>query len=258
MNLFSIIFLKKFFSLSAYVARIRYLYASLANLKKINIEIDQLTFNLNLSNYPSKILYAYKENYQKNTTAIIKHFVKPSMKCIDIGANIGYFSAILNKLVGKSGKVYSFECDDEIIEELKVNLQNFSSAIVKKGFVLNKDSHKFLHKKDKSKLIVINEFVQEENVDFIKIDIDGLDLIALQGSDKFLRKGKPIVLIEVSEDTLSRYGICFLDIINYMKKLNYAPYYVKLPLKKLIYDDNTSFKKTFSWNKVDDILFIKN
>ena len=140
---------------------------------------------------------------------------------------------------------------------MKLNLQKFPSAVVKKGFVLNKNSNKFLDKKNKSKLIVINEFVQEDCIDFIKIDIDGLDLIALQGCDKFLVHGSPLVLIEVSEDTQSRYGISFLDIINYMKKLNYTPYYVTLPLKKLIYN-NDNFKKIFFGNKVDDILFIKN
>lgn len=258
MYFFSINFYKKFFSLNVYVARLRYIYATLSNLKKINVEINQLTFNLNLLNYPSKILYCYREDYQKNTTDIIKHFIKPNMKCIDIGANVGYFSAILNKIVGKSGKVYSFECDDAIIEDLILNLQSFSSAIVQQGFVLNRGYHKFLDNKAKSKLIVINEIIRDKYIDFIKIDIDGLDLIALKGCDKFLAKGKPIVLIEVSENTQSRYDISFIDIINYMKGFNYTPYYVTLPLKKLIYNNNSSFKKVFDGNKVDDILFIKN
>lgn len=39
----------------------------------------------------------------------LKNVVKPGFHCIDIGANLGYFSYFMSKYAGKTGKIYSVE-----------------------------------------------------------------------------------------------------------------------------------------------------
>ena len=103
-------------------------------------------------------------------------------------------------------------------------------------------------------LIIINDFITDKKIDFIKIDIDGLDLLALKGCEKFL-KGSPIILIEVSRYTL-KYNISFFDIINYLEKFGYKPYKCQMPLQKLIYSHDSLFEDVFDGNEADDLLFM--
>ncbi len=48
--------------------------------------------------------------------------VKPGQKILEIGTGSGYQAAILSKIVGKSGKVYSLELIPELAEFAKSNL----------------------------------------------------------------------------------------------------------------------------------------
>ena len=57
------------------------------------------------------------------TIFLMKNKVKPAMNVIDIGANIGLFTLILAKLVGKSGHVYSFEPDPQLFQILNENVK---------------------------------------------------------------------------------------------------------------------------------------
>ena len=47
-------------------------------------------------------------DYEQVTTSIIKDEVKQGMRVFDLGANIGWFTLVLSKLVGEAGHVYSF------------------------------------------------------------------------------------------------------------------------------------------------------
>ena len=42
---------------------------------------------------------------------------------IDLGANIGYYTCILAKLVGKDGKVFAFEPDPRNLKLLEKNIK---------------------------------------------------------------------------------------------------------------------------------------
>ena len=50
-----------------------------------------------------------KGAWEPMTTKVVEHFVRPGMTCIDIGANMGYYTLLMAKLVGSSGFVLSIE-----------------------------------------------------------------------------------------------------------------------------------------------------
>ncbi len=49
----------------------------------------------------------------------LKRVVKPGMVVLDIGANIGFYTRIFSKLVGKEGRVYAFEPERNNYRNLK-------------------------------------------------------------------------------------------------------------------------------------------
>lgn len=48
--------------------------------------------------------------------------VRPGWRCIDVGANCGYFSLLLGTLTGPTGKVWAFEPNPHLAELLKISL----------------------------------------------------------------------------------------------------------------------------------------
>ncbi|MFA5333179.1 MAG: protein-L-isoaspartate O-methyltransferase [Candidatus Nanoarchaeia archaeon] len=53
---------------------------------------------------------------------------KEGQTIYEIGAGSGYSTAILSELVGKKGKVISFELDKELYQKAKTNLKNYSNV----------------------------------------------------------------------------------------------------------------------------------
>ena len=50
---------------------------------------------------------------------ILKQNIYQGNTVLDIGANIGYYTLIMSKLVGSTGKVYAFEPEPKNFEILK-------------------------------------------------------------------------------------------------------------------------------------------
>ena len=60
-------------------------------------------------------------------------------------------------------------------------------------------------------------------VDFIKADIEGSELRMLVGAERTLRRFRPPLLLEVSEDYLVRRGDSSEELAAYLRHLDYAP-----------------------------------
>src|SRR4030042_7144688 len=67
--------------------------------------------------------YALNLIHEKATTELFKTMVKEGDVVLDMGANIGYFTILAARLVGKKGKVYSFEPEPRNYSYLKKNIE---------------------------------------------------------------------------------------------------------------------------------------
>lgn len=66
--------------------------------------------------------------YEPELVAMLKRALRPGMTVLDMGANIGYFSAIAAALVGPSGRLHAFEPAPSCFGQLERNLVAFPWA----------------------------------------------------------------------------------------------------------------------------------
>ncbi len=163
--------------------------------------------------------------YELDLQYALKQFVKNGMVVFDVGANIGYVSILISRLVGKEGKVYSFEALPANLDRFRHNLElnDFSSCVkVIPAAVVEADREvRFfigpstgMGKADGSAgrddfqyrdtILVpglkLDDFVFRDGnrlPELIKMDIEGGEVLALPGMRRVLHEGRPILLMEL-------------------------------------------------------------
>ena len=72
---------------------------------------------------------------------VIEKQIKKGDVILDIGANIGFYTLIMAKLVGEKGKVYAFEADPTNFEILKKNVEvnGYKNIVLVNKVVSNKN-----------------------------------------------------------------------------------------------------------------------
>jgi len=184
----------------------------LSLLRKTKVTVNGLVLHLdkkdslNLSVFPS---------YEPVETAYVKAVVRPGFVAVDIGANIGYYTTLLAKLVGNSGMVYAFEPDKENYQVLRRNIEaNGLTNVVAENLAVcdrtceiklfysgDKGDQRTYDSNDGRKYIAIkatslDDYFREKNtrIDFIKVDIQGSEGEALLGMRKALRDNPDVIL----------------------------------------------------------------
>jgi FkbM family methyltransferase len=63
-----------------------------------------------------------------------------------------------------------------------------------------------------------------DRVDFLKIDVEGAELMVLQGAEKLLRKWTPLVQFENNNLSQDQFGIAGSEAVAFLRGLGYIPY----------------------------------
>jgi hypothetical protein len=90
--------------------------------------LSGLTIRLNPQQRIERLMWAGA--YESSLVRKLKSFLKPGMVFLDLGANIGYFSAIAAALVGTTGRVFAFEPSPRCFTNLKRNLRRSGQAAI--------------------------------------------------------------------------------------------------------------------------------
>ena len=157
--------------------------------------------------------------YEPNQTEIVKKYVHEGDIVVDIGAHVGYYTLLMAQLVGKNGKVYSFEPDPVNFQLLKksVEINGFENVVLIQKAVSNiTDKVKLFLGDDDSAInriydaklgdakesidvesVTIDEYFKEndELVNFIKIDSEGSEIKIINGMKQFLSRNQELVMM---------------------------------------------------------------
>ena len=166
---------------------------------------------------------------------------------IDAGGCWGDTSLLFSLKAGEKGKVFTFEFFDDNLNILKENFsynkQLAENIVLTEQPLYNKtDENLYLNhacadittltdKKNnlqQYKTICIDDFIEKnkiEKIDFVKMDIEGCELKALQGAVKTLKKYKPKLAIAAYHRYKDYYEIPkFLNELNLGYKFYFANY----------------------------------
>lgn len=102
--------------------------------------------------------------------------IKTNSIIVDAGACEGNFAL---RYVDKAAKIYLVEMDPDWIKALKCTFKEYSQKVV--------ICEKMLSKEDDLNAITLNSLVQEEKIDYLKMDIEGAEIDALLGADQLLK-----------------------------------------------------------------------
>ena len=208
---------------------------------------------LDYSNLSQKFIGSHLEQgvpYEGELFALMLKKLKRGDTFLDIGAHVGFFSMIAAKLVGDDGEVYSFEMNPDNYSMLAMNtsLNNFRNirphnwAVSNDSgpvqFWVNQDNdgghslwdcgrHNFNEKsrlspkKMVSYSIALDHYDSFDKVHFIKMDVEGAEVLALNGMIDLLKKNLPIVALEINNFGLAQMGHSYQDIRALMNKIGY-------------------------------------
>lgn len=153
-----------------------------------------------------------------------QRLVQPGMIAYDIGANVGFHSVLLGRLVGEQGYVYAFEPFPEASQAAQENarLNNMRNIEVIQAAVSAENGEaEFLlgegstmgHLATESTytnerrqtcikvpVVAIDHFVLQQGHQpphFLKIDVEGGEVAVLQGMKKVLQQHRPVLLVEM-------------------------------------------------------------
>lgn len=154
----------------------------------------------------------------------LKSIIQPGFSCIDIGANLGYFSYFLSKYVGKNGKVYAVEPVPLFGEIWKGNVArtNMNNAellpyalggeetTVQMGMpvvegtvhhgmtkVIENNDSSYEQTFDVTMKIPDELFKNIERIDFLKIDVEGYEHNVFANMRQTLAKHHPMIQAEL-------------------------------------------------------------
>lgn len=205
---------------------------------------DRRKLFVNPSTPPYRFIYFLGE-YEPSITQIINLIVQPGDVCLDVGANIGWYTTLLQKIVGTGGAVHAFEPVPGVFEKLVRNVRlneppqnvavnnlalgNTDKIVELNIFANMPEGHHSIATFDNTeyesfpcRMITLDSYVAENKiaeVNFVKMDIEGAEMMMLEGADRlFAQKRPPIWEIEMALDTTRGFNYLPNDLIEYMRR----------------------------------------
>ncbi len=182
-----------------------------------------------------RVLYPGWEKCANDLVIVARQNIKKGDVVWDIGANLGIFSALASGKAGRDGKVYAVEADPTyaaIVQRTATtcitaghaSINAISAAVSNANGILTfnvaargtarssiMSSRDIAVERQISVMSVTLDTLLEywSAPDFIKMDVEGAETLALQGADRLLSEVKPTFYLEVSPENAEAVGAIF-------------------------------------------------
>jgi len=170
---------------------------------------------MSFDSHHSLRMYAGQQ-YEPFEAMVMSRQIRQGDIVLDVGAHIGYFTLMFAKLVGPTGLVFAFEPSPDSFKVLEHNIaiNGYKNVILEQAAVSNKtqrvklftgreitadnriydshDGHPFVEVGAVSLDDYFSAYTGEFN--FIKMDIQGAEMVALRGMSALLRRSPGVII----------------------------------------------------------------
>jgi len=190
--------------------------------------------------------------YERRETAIVREQLKPGHVFVDVGAHIGYYSAMAAELVGTNGKVFAFEPNPTSYALLVKNTAQYGDIVNAYRFAVSDRNEKgclYLNAKNSGDHRMLNpgrwsrvnvkvvrlddvEALRDVSVDFMKIDVQGAECGVLRGAAGLIGRSPGMrLIIEYAPAHLIQFGVKEGEFFDLLRDLGIVlrPYHRPLP-----------------------------
>lgn len=216
--------------------------------------------------------------WEKHIVEFLKNNLEKNSIFMDIGSNYGWHSIIASKYCNM---VYSFEPQKNMfdIQNSSININNINNIVVYNFGLGNKNISTQMNQIDYNsswvnigdlsighggEQIVIKtiDSLNLPKIDFIKIDVQGYEKFVLEGGVEKIKKDKPILIVELENFQLKKFGYDDSDIFLFFKNIDYIPFYLEYDYPSdhiFVYKDNIeSFIKKNNIQKLTEGNYLNN
>ena len=163
-----------------------------------------------------------KGTYEPIQSAAFQGLIQPGHVVFDVGAHVGYYTVLSSVLAGPSGQVIAFEPLPANLKYLRRHLKlndcdnvRILTNCVGEGSSVARfdDSHGtgVGHLANEGSFEVqvrsLDEMVESGELpipQFLKIDVEGAELLVLKGAERLLRRHHPTLVLSTHSDDLDR------------------------------------------------------
>lgn len=213
---------------------------------RIALRCDGVTFHV-----PSfdRLLYLWLHRLGISGTSelkLLRRLVAPGDVVLDVGANIGLYSAHLAACAGASGRVYSFEPVPGLFECLEKTVKRNSLAtitlfqaalgdstgsVTMEGRPFNSGDYRVAASEKSGGGISVpvrrgdDLLTDVPEVHVLKIDVQGYEIPALRGLRAVLSRSPRVkIVFEYWPEGMQRAGFVATDLIDYLREMNMVPH----------------------------------
>ena len=188
--------------------------------------------------------------YESDMAALVRSHIAPDRDVIDVGANVGFYSVMAAQLLDQ-GRVLAVEPNPEAYRRLVANLARnrlTEKVTIFHGLASDSVGQATLHhiegmeeyssmgqivhasvsgktaRTTSSVAHTVDGLVAAHglNPGFMKIDVEGADMLVLSGAIETLKRHRPVVLTELSPALLEPMGTSAAAVIAVFERLGYS------------------------------------
>ena len=168
--------------------------------------------------------------WEARQTRAVRRLVRPGDVCVDVGANIGWYTLLLGRLAGRTGAVHAFEPDPRAFSLLEANLRlnpdlrrvylnpialgrtsGWGRLYYSPGSSLYSSIYPIHESTFEIAVESLDDYLMHRtipSIDFLKCDVEGSELAVLEGAARTLGDAPtpPMIQIEVNPATARAAG----------------------------------------------------